>query len=154
RVRYPVWDLSELHRMLEEHVVDEVLFAVSKPQLEKMEELFLTCEEQGVKTRVLVDFFPHFRSEISLDRLEHLPLLTFSNAPANDYLLFLKPAFDLVLAAFLVLIVSPVFLLISLLIKLTSPGPVIYRQLRCGLNGRRFWLFKFRSMYPDAEQDQ
>ena len=154
QARYPVWDLSELHHMIEEHVVDEVLFAVSKPQLEKMEELFLMCEEQGVKTRVLVDFFPHFRSEISLDRLDHLPLLTFSNAPENEYLLFLKRAFDLVLAAFLVVIVSPINLLISLLVKLTSPGPVIYRQLRCGLNGRKFWLYKFRSMYLDAEQDQ
>ena len=154
RERYPVWDLQELHRMLEEHIVDEVLFAVSKPQLEKMEELFLNCEEQGVKTRVLVDFFPHFRSEISLDRLEHLPLLTFSNAPENEYLLFLKRAFDLLLAAILVVVASPLLLLIAIGLKLTSPGPVIYRQWRCGLNGRKFWLYKFRSMYMDAEQDQ
>jgi exopolysaccharide biosynthesis polyprenyl glycosylphosphotransferase len=154
QARYPVWDLNELHRMLEDHIIDEVLFAVSKPQLEKMEELFLTCEEQGVKTRVLLDFFPHFRSEISLDRLEHLPLLTFSNAPENEYLLFLKRAFDLVLAAVLVVVAAPLLLLIAIAVKLTSPGPALYRQWRCGLNGRKFWLYKFRSMYVDAEQDQ
>jgi exopolysaccharide biosynthesis polyprenyl glycosylphosphotransferase len=154
RARYPIWDISELPRMLEEHIVDEVLFAVSKPELEKMEDLFLTCEEQGVKTRVLVDFFPHFRSEISLDRLEHLPLLTFSSAPENEYLLFLKRAFDLGLALVLVPLVAPLMLLIAILVRLTSPGPALYRQLRCGRNGRRFWLYKFRSMYRDAEQDQ
>ena len=152
--RYPVWDLSELPRMLENHIVDEVLFAVSKPQLEKMEDLLLACEEQGVKTRVLVDFFPQFRSEITLDRLEHLPLLTFSSAPENEYLLFLKRAFDLLLAVLLIVIVAPLMLLIALLIKLTSPGPAIYRQVRCGLNGRKFWLYKFRSMYQGAEQDR
>jgi exopolysaccharide biosynthesis polyprenyl glycosylphosphotransferase len=154
RDRYPVRDLAELPRMLEEHIIDEVLFAVSKPQLEKMEDIFLTCEEQGVKTRVLLDFFPHFRSEITLDRLEHLPLLTFSNAPENEYLLFLKRAFDMSLAALLVILGAPFLLLAALLVKMTSPGSAIYRQLRCGLNGRKFWLYKFRSMYLDAEQDQ
>jgi exopolysaccharide biosynthesis polyprenyl glycosylphosphotransferase len=154
RSRYPAWELDDLPRMLEDHIVDEVLFAVSKPQLEKMEEIFLTCEEQGVKTRVLVDFFPHFRSEITLDRLEHLPLLTFSSAPENEYLLFLKRAFDLVLAGVLVIVGAPLLAGIALLVRLTSPGPVIYRQLRCGLNGRKFWFYKFRSMYLGAEQDQ
>ncbi|MBI3934104.1 MAG: sugar transferase [Acidobacteria bacterium] len=154
RERYPVSDLSELHRMLEDHIVDEVLFAVSKARLEKMEDLFLTCEEQGVKTRVLLDFFPHFHSEITLDRLEHLPLLTFSNAPENEYLLFLKRAFDFMFSAVLLTIGAPLLLLIAVFLKLTSPGPVIYRQMRCGLNGRKFWLYKFRSMYLDAEQDQ
>jgi exopolysaccharide biosynthesis polyprenyl glycosylphosphotransferase len=154
RLRYPCWELSELPRMLEEHIVDEVLLAVSKPELEKMEDLFLACEEQGVKTRVLVDFFPHLRSEITLDRLEHLPLLTFSRAPENEYLLFFKRAFDLGLAVLLLLVTAPLMALIALLVRLTSPGPVIYRQWRCGLNGRTFQLYKFRSMYHDAERDQ
>ncbi|HWP84552.1 MAG TPA: sugar transferase, partial [Terriglobia bacterium] len=154
RERYPVGDLTELHRMLEEHIVDEVVFAVSRPRLDKLEEMFLLCEEQGVKTRVLVDFFPHFQSEITLDRLEHLPLLTFSNAPENEYLLFLKRMFDLLLAALLLILLAPLLAIIAALIRLTSPGPAIYRQLRCGLNGRRFWLYKFRSMYQDADQDR
>jgi exopolysaccharide biosynthesis polyprenyl glycosylphosphotransferase len=152
RERYPVGELAELPRMLEEHIIDEVLFAVSKPRLEKMEEIFLTCEEQGVKTRVLLDFFPHFQSEISLDRLEHLPLLTFSNAPENEYLLFLKRAFDILLSSVLLVLAAPLLLIISVAVKLSSPGPVIYQQLRCGLNGRRFRLWKFRSMYEDAEK--
>jgi exopolysaccharide biosynthesis polyprenyl glycosylphosphotransferase len=151
RREYPVWPLDQLPRMIEEHIVDEILFAVSKAQLERMEEFFLSCEEQGVRTRVLVDFFPHLRSEIALDRLETMPLLTFSNAPENEYLLFLKRGLDLVLACALLVVTAPLMLLIAVLIRLTSPGPVIYRQLRCGLNGRRFWLYKFRSMREDAE---
>ena len=149
---YPVWPLEELPGMLEEHIVDEVIFAVCKPQLEKNEDLFLACEEQGVKTRVLVDFFPHLRSDIALDRLEHLPMLTFSNAPENEYLLFLKRAMDLLLGVAILPVAAPLMLFLAGLVRLTSPGPAIYRQLRCGLNGRKFWLYKFRSMFEDAEQ--
>ena len=138
--------------MIEEHIVDEIIFAVSKAQLERMEEFFLACEEQGVKTRVLVDFFPHLHSEMALDRLENMPLLSFSNAPENEYLLFLKRALDLAMASVLLIAAAPFLLLIAALVRLTSPGPAIYRQLRCGLNGRKFWLYKFRSMHQDAEQ--
>jgi len=152
--RYSVRTLAELPQILEEHIVDEVIFAVSKSQLEKMEDLFLTCEEQGVKTRVLVDFFPHLRSEISLDRLGDLPLLTFSSTPENDYLLFLKRLLDVFLAVTLLCAGAPLLLLAAVLVRLTSRGPVVYRQLRCGLNGRKFWLYKFRSMYEDADRQQ
>lgn len=152
RGEYRIWPLDQLPRMVEEHIVDEIIFAVSKAQLERMEEFFLACEEQGVKTRVLVDFFPHLRSEMALDRLEHMPLLSFSNAPENEYLLFLKRALDLALASALLIAAAPLLLLIAVLVRLTSPGPAVYRQLRCGLNGRRFYLYKFRSMHQDAEQ--
>ena len=149
---YPAWSLEQVPRMLEEHIVDEIIFAVSKPQLERMEDLFLLCEEQGVKTRVLVDFFPPLRSDIALEKLEHMPLLTFSNAPEDEYLLVLKRAVDLLLGSALFLVAAPLMVFITLLVRVTSPGPAIYRQLRCGLNGRKFWLYKFRSMYQDAEE--
>ncbi|OFV95868.1 MAG: hypothetical protein A3F68_00995 [Acidobacteria bacterium RIFCSPLOWO2_12_FULL_54_10] len=150
--RYPVWEFPDLLPMLREHVVDEVIFVVSKTQLEKMEDLLLSCEEQGVKTRVLVDFFPHLRSDISFDKLEQFPLLTFSRTPENEYLLFFKRAMDLVLSGVMLVIGAPLLAMIALLVKISSQGPVIYRQMRCGLNGRKFWLYKFRSMQADAEQ--
>ncbi len=147
---YPVRELQDLPRTLEEHVVDEIIFAVSKHDLEQMEEIFLSCEEEGVKVRVLLNFFPHVSSDIYLEKLQTLPLLTFSTAPENEYLLFLKRALDLVLAAVLLVAAAPLIVAVGLAIKLTSPGPVIFSQVRCGLSGRRFRLYKFRSMYKDA----
>jgi exopolysaccharide biosynthesis polyprenyl glycosylphosphotransferase len=152
--RYSVRALQELPLMLEEHIIDEVIFAVSKASLEKMEDILLTCEEQGVKTRVLVDFFPHLRSDVSLDRLGDLPMLTFSTTPENEYLLFLKRLLDLALAVTMLLAAGPLLILAAICVKISSPGPVIFRQLRCGLNGRKFWLYKFRSMYLDADLRQ
>ncbi len=148
---YPLRPLASLRAMLEDHVVDEVIFAVEKSQLEQMEELFLSCEEEGVKTRVLVNFFPRLHSDVYLEKLKSVPLLTFGAAPENDYLLFLKRVFDVILSAVLLIVLSPFFLLVAILVKLSSPGPVFYSQLRCGLNGRRFRLYKFRSMFKDAD---
>jgi exopolysaccharide biosynthesis polyprenyl glycosylphosphotransferase len=149
---YPVRELGELHAMLEQHVVDEIIFAVSKQDLEQMEEIFLSCEQEGVKVRVLVNFFPHVTSDISLEKLQNLPLLTFSTTPENEYLLFVKRVWDVVLASAALLVTGPFMLLTAAAIKLTSAGPVIYSQLRCGLSGRRFRLYKFRSMYKDADR--
>jgi len=151
---YPVRDLVDLPAMLRDHVVDEVIFAVSKHDLDQIaqEDIFLACEDEGVKTRLLVNFFPGLHSEIYLEKLQSVPLLTFSATPENEYLLFLKRLFDTAFSAFLLVLLSPLFALVALLVKLTTPGPVFYSQIRCGLNGRRFRLYKFRSMFKDAEK--
>ena len=142
---------EQLPRLLSVQVVDEVIFDVDSSKLAALEEVFLQCDEEGVRTRVAVDFFPHVNSDITLDRVGGAPLLTFSAAPLDDLRLVLKRCFDVVVSATALLVLSPFLLLIGLLIKLTSPGPIIFRQARCGLNGRRFTLYKFRSMVVNAD---
>ncbi|HZP02956.1 MAG TPA: sugar transferase [Terriglobia bacterium] len=149
---YPVYPLSRLPELLSQNVIDEVIVAVSKDEVDKLEETFLLCEEEGVKTRVLLTFFPHVISRVSLERLQEMPLLTFSTTPENDYLILLKRVLDFVMAFILILLLSPLFLVLALLIKMTSRGPVFFRQVRCGLGGRKFTLVKFRSMHADADK--
>jgi exopolysaccharide biosynthesis polyprenyl glycosylphosphotransferase len=148
---YPVHELAEVANLLRQHVIDEVVFAVSSRELEKLEEIFLLCEEEGVKTRLSLSFFPHVISKVYLDRLQELPLLTFSATPMNEDLLLLKRLADFVMALVALMILSPLLLLLALLVKLTSRGPVLYRQTRCGLGGRKFTVYKFRSMRADAD---
>jgi exopolysaccharide biosynthesis polyprenyl glycosylphosphotransferase len=112
------------------------------------------CDEEGVRTRLVVDFFPHVNSQIYLDQLGDIPLLTFSAAPHDELRLLLKRVTDVLLAAAALALLSPFMFLIALLIRLTSPGPAIFRQVRCGLNGRRFVFYKFRSMCDNAEELQ
>ena len=140
-----------LPALLQEKIVDEVIFNVDSSRLAALEEVFLRCDQEGVRTRVAVDFFPHVNSDISFDRVGSVPLLTFSAAPLDDIRLLVKRFLDIVisLAAFLVL--SPLFAAVALAIKLTSPGPIIYRQYRCGLNGRKFVMYKLRSMVQNAD---
>lgn len=148
---YPLYALSDLAELLRGHVIDEVIFAVSREELESLEETFLLCEEEGVKTRVLVSFFPHVISRVYLERLRDMPLLTFSTTPENELLLLAKRVVDLGMALVLAVVLSPLLVLLALLVRLTSRGPVLYRQTRCGLGGRKFTLYKFRSMHQDAE---
>lgn len=148
---YPVYPLTELHDLLRKHVIDEIIFAVDSRRLAELEECFLACDEEGVRTRVSVDFFPHVNSQVYLARLGTAPLLTFSATPHDEIRLLVKRITDIVLAAASLVLLAPVMAVIALLIRITSPGPAIFRQVRCGLNGRRFTVFKFRSMCQGAE---
>lgn len=143
---------TKLQRMLAEQIVDEVIFEVDSSKLPELEEVFLQCDEEGVRTRVAIDFFPHVNSDISLDRVGDAPLLTFSAAPLDDLRLVLKRLFDIVASLSLLVALAPVFLVVVALIKLTSRGPIVFRQARCGLNGRRFTMYKFRSMVEGADR--
>jgi exopolysaccharide biosynthesis polyprenyl glycosylphosphotransferase len=149
---YRVWPVSELTSILREHVIDEIIFAVGSESLANLEEVFLVCDEEGLRTRVAVDFFPHVNSTVSLDRFGDTPLLTFSAAPYDEVQLLAKRGIDVMIAAAGLLVLSPLMALITLLVRLTSPGPAIFRQVRCGLNGRRFVFYKFRSMVENAEE--
>jgi exopolysaccharide biosynthesis polyprenyl glycosylphosphotransferase len=147
-----VYDDPELLReKLREHVVDEVLFAVPPERLAEIDDLLLHCDEEGVRTRLSLDFFTHVNSELYLDRLGSTPMLTFSATPHDDLKLMAKRALDVAAATAGLLLLSPLLALVALLVRVTSPGPVLFRQERCGLNGRRFQVFKFRSMAADAE---
>lgn len=151
RETYPVYPLSELPSLLSGHVIDEILFAVGSDKLAELEDVFLLCDEEGVRTRVAVDFFPHVNSEIYLERLGFTPLLTFSAAPHDEVELLVKRMIDVVVAAAGLIVLLPLMLIVAAFVRLTSPGPVIFRQVRCGLNGRRFVFYKFRSMCENAE---
>jgi len=148
---YPTFALTELPSVLRNRVIDEVIFAVDSNRLARMEEMLLLCDEEGVRTRVSVDFFPHVNSRVYLDRLGTSPLLTFAAAPHDEIRLLVKRFMDVVLATAALVLLAPFILLIAILIRVTSPGPAIFRQQRCGLNGRRFTFYKFRSMVRDAE---
>lgn len=149
---YPVHALSHLQQVVRSQVVDEIIFAVDSRRLAELEEVFLYCDEEGVRTRVAVDFFPHVNSEVYLDRFAGAPLLTFAAAPHDELRLVFKRAIDVVLAGAGLLLLAPFMAVTALLIRLTSPGPAIFRQIRCGLNGRRFVFYKFRSMCANAEE--
>lgn len=149
---YEVYPISRFAELLQRQVIDEIIFAVDSRRLADLEDVFLLCDEEGVRTHVAVDFFPHVNSDVQLDRLGPAPLLTFSAAPDDEVRLMIKRGIDILLTTAALVILMPFMAVIALLIRVTSPGPVIFRQVRCGLNGRRFVCFKFRSMCADAEE--
>lgn len=151
RVPYKVLPVQDLPEILREHVVDEIIFAVESEALASLEEAFLLCDEEGVRTRVAVDFFPHVNSTVSLERFGPTPLLTFSAAPYDEVKLLAKRVIDILIAAAGLTVLLPFMAVIWIAIRLTSPGPAVFKQVRCGLNGRLFLFYKFRSMVENAE---
>ena len=149
---YPVHPISRLSDVLRTQVIDEIIFAVDSGRLAGLEDSFLLCDEEGVRSHVAIDFFPHVNSDVYLDWLGPAPLLTFSAAPDDEIRLMIKRATDVVIAGIALIVMFPFMVALVCLIRITSPGPAIFRQVRCGLNGRRFVCFKFRSMCADAER--
>ncbi|MCB1056382.1 MAG: sugar transferase [Acidobacteria bacterium] len=149
---YPVLgDVSDICAIVDSKPVDDVVFAVHRRDLDRMEDTYLRLEERGIQVRFALNFFPHTRAKVQLEELDGLPLLTFSTAPTNHLQLAAKRAVDIAASALLLALGLPVVLAIALAIRVTSGGQVLFRQTRCGLNGRMFTLYKFRTMVEDAE---
>ncbi|HSR69463.1 MAG TPA: sugar transferase [Acidobacteriota bacterium] len=143
-------DLPDLLR--DEVVIDEIIFVGSqKKDPETFEQMIQLCEALGIRTRVAADFFPTSIAQVSLEYLDKLPLITFSTVPDHTMAMAGKRMLDFMVASAMLFLWSPLMLLVAVLIKFTSPGPVLYKQVRYGRFGRRFLLYKFRTMYDGAE---
>lgn len=150
--RHPILgDIDDINKVIENNVVDDVIFAVNRRDLDRLEDLFLALQEQGIRSRFAIDLFPHARAQVQIEELDGMPLLSFATVPTSQIKLMFKRALDVALATVLLLLGLPVVGVIALLIKITSGGTVLFRQTRCGLNGRFFTLYKFRTMVEDAE---
>jgi lipopolysaccharide/colanic/teichoic acid biosynthesis glycosyltransferase len=148
-----VFSREEVRGLLESGGVDELIIVVDKESLDVFTDTFLLCEELGVTARVVLNFFPHSIARMELHEWGGFPLLSFSTTPTNEALMFIRRILDVGLAAVILAVFGPLVMLpTAILIRLTSPGAVLFRQKRCGLSGRQFVMYKFRSMVDNAEQ--
>lgn len=143
--------LNDVPEVVHNNVVDEIVFIVPSSWLPRVQETAAFCELEGIRVHNAVDLFDLKFAKAKQTDLDGFMLLTFERAPAKVWHLFLKYVFDVLFSAALLLTLSPLFLILTIAIKATSAGPVFYRQERCGLHGRRFTLYKFRTMVEDAE---
>lgn len=144
--------LEDLPKILHNRSTDEVVFIIPRAKLSAIENALYTCEMEGVKATIAADLFDFKIAKARLTELDGMPLITFETTAAREWQLFIKRAFDLAASGLGIIVLSPFLVVVSTLIKLTSPGPVLYLQKRIGLNGRRFILYKFRSMYKGSHE--
>lgn len=143
--------ITDFESVLLKEVVDEVVFVIEKGKLSAYEEALLVAERHGVRAHVSLDIFPHVFARPVLEELDGVPLLSFTTTPSNPGQLLIKRGVDLAVSLALSLVTLPIQVFAAIAIRLTSSGPVFFRQVRCGLNGRHFTLLKFRTMDSDAE---
>jgi exopolysaccharide biosynthesis polyprenyl glycosylphosphotransferase len=144
--------IERLVELLHDHSVNAVLLTARHTYFGQVEKVIAACELEGVEVWLMADFFKTRISQTMVDDLHGRPILVFRSTPEASWQAVSKHVLDLVGAAALLLLFTPVLLTAAVLIKLTSPGPILFRQQRCGLNGRPFTMLKFRSMVTDAEQ--
>jgi exopolysaccharide biosynthesis polyprenyl glycosylphosphotransferase len=147
-----VQSAEDLEKLLRSEPVDVVVFTSGKSSLSEVETAILACEIEGVEAWLVADFIRTSISRPAIDELMGKPMIVFRSAPEVSWALLLKGIFDRVGAAALLVLLSPLMLAVAAVIKLSSRGPVLFRQERCGLRGRVFTMNKFRSMVSDAEQ--
>lgn len=152
--------LDIFNRILLEESVDEIIFALPLREIAEIHNYIYFAEEMGIKIRVMPDFqiqkikfFPK-RATIKIEHFLDLPTLSVSSTPPNELGLFIKSALDYVGSALGLILLAPLFLIIAILIKTTSPGSIFFYQERCGLNGRHFLVRKFRTMHEHAEEER
>ena len=146
--------VAELTTALHTHAVSRVIFAGGHSALNKLQEAIAACEVEGVEAWLTVDFIRTSIARPAVDLFGSSPMLVFRTTPEVSWALLLKAVMDRVGAALGLVLGAPLFAVIALLIKCTSPGPVLFRQERGGLRGRPFTLYKFRSMHSDAAMHQ
>jgi len=144
--------VDQLVQVLHEHSVNGVILSAKHAYFEQVEEAIRACELEGVEAWLIADFFKTQISRTTFDDFYGQPVMVFRTTPETGWQSALKRPFDLLGSMFVLIGLSPLYLLIALLIKFTSRGPVLFRQQRSGLNGRPFTIYKFRTMTADAEE--
>lgn len=146
--------IDQLVQLLHEHSVNGVIISAKRTYFEQVEAAIHACELEGVEAWLVADFFKTQISRTSFDDLNGRPVMIFRTTPEASWQSALKRPFDFIGALLVLIPGSLLFVVIALLIKFTSRGPVLFRQQRAGLNGRPFTMYKFRTMVVDAEQRQ
>ena len=145
--------LDDLHTIVEKHSVEEVIIAVDEEERGQVTELMRAVDEAG---DMIIKITPDARDlvvgSIKQESIFHSPLIVINNRLMEEWQYSLKRIFDVVISLLALVLLSPVFLVTALIVKLTSPGPVFYAQERIGYHGKPFKMHKFRSMYVDAEE--
>jgi exopolysaccharide biosynthesis polyprenyl glycosylphosphotransferase len=143
---------TDVEQLLKDKTIDEVIHCKKVMHQKEIEELVEICSEMGVVYRMYSSFFNMLTNKTRLHYFGTTPLLTISNIPSNYLGLSIKSIFDFLFSLIVLIILLPFFLLIAIIIKLDSKGPVFFSQTRVGIHGRRFVVYKFRTMVANAEK--
>ncbi len=144
--------VRDVPRLVQEQQVDEVIFALPLRAHRFIEQLVLELQSLPVQVRVVPDLMDLAFYRATIEDLNGIPLIGLRDPAISGFNRLVKRALDLAIASVVLVLCSPLMLAIAIAIRIDSPGPAIFKQQRVGENGRLFWIYKFRSMYVDAER--
>jgi Undecaprenyl-phosphate glucose phosphotransferase len=144
---------EEIDQVIQTHGIHLVIFAMPLTGHQKLEELLNRIRNEMVDIKIVPDLYRFISLRGGVEEFDGLPFINLRESPMVGWNRVQKRSFDLILAFLVLILTAPLLVLIALAIKITSPGPVLYRQVRMGLDGRVFEMLKFRSMVIGAEKE-
>ncbi len=143
---------SEIPSVIRNKNIEKILIVLPSEKHILLEELIKLCEGINIEFMLAPDFIEMITSHIKIEEVNGIPFMKLKSLPMNVWSRFVKRTFDLFASIFFLIIISPVMIVLSLIVKLTSKGPLFYKQERVSIDGKKFEMLKFRSMKIDAEK--
>ena len=153
-----IGSFQQIDQILERNRYDRIVLAIPLKYYYRLDELVESCEKVGIKAEIIPDYIQYFPAQPSVDMIEDIPIINIRYIPLDDdFNRFLKFLIDYTVSIIGIIITSPIMIGTAIAIKLTSRGPIIFKQERIGYNGKPFMMYKFRSMKvqaPNAEKSE
>ena len=143
---------QDLHEVVRVHQIDQVIVALPTEAQDRLDEVLKQIGGDMITIKVVPDLYQYRTLRGGVEEFEGLPFINLQDSPLHGWSMVAKRGLDILVSASALLILSPLMLLVALLIKLSSPGPVLFRQERMGYNGKLFTMYKFRTMVREAEE--
>lgn len=147
--------IIDLEPLLLTKEIDRVVITLSPRHHSLLEAIVDLCEKHGVKADIIPDYYRYFRSRPYIDMIDDVPLMNIRYVPLDEsFNRGIKRLLDVIVAIMAIIITSPILLITAIMVKLSSPGPIIYKQERVGLDRKNFMMYKFRSMKVQDEEEE
>ncbi len=150
-----IGNISNLPKLLESTYIDIVMIATEEHNATQLGYIISSCEKAGIKTQIVPYYYKYVPARPYIDDLDGLPIIDTRHIPLDNlFKNFLKRSFDIVFSLFAILLTSPLLLFSAIMVKCTSPGPIIFKQERVGLDRKTFNMYKFRSMRLQTDEEE
>ena len=143
--------LDDINRLIQERGVQQVFIALPMTAHQRILDILASVDQECVDVKFIPDLLQYISLRVGVEELDGLPIVNLRETPIQGWNSVIKRGFDIAFSILFLLLCSPIMLLLALLVKFSSPGPVLYKQKRMGLDGHVFNMYKFRSMRADAE---
>ncbi len=144
---------DDIAKVIRQYSVDEVIIALPSASHTEIVDIITQCEKEIVNFRIMPDIFEIMINKMTIDEIDGIHFVGIKETPLLSWRYFIKRGFDIVCAGLGLILLSPLFLVIAILVKKDSPGPIFYKQERMGLDGKIFTMYKFRTMTIGAERE-
>ncbi len=148
-------DLVDLESLLVKFYIDIVIIATDESSADQLGSIIGKCEKAGVKTNIIPYYHKYVPAKPYVDDLDGLPIIDTRHVPLDNlFKSFTKRLFDIVFAIAAIMVTSPVLVLSVIMVRLSSKGPILFKQERVGINRQNFWMYKFRSMRMQTDEEE